>query len=117
MFPVSKLNELSPRTRTRKIARILQGIEVDAAAGQAPDRTYLAALMALLEPSSAAPVSEAVRALRVALEASAPAAAPAILRAMNALRHALLGALGAEPAEQGFLLPLSSLERPRQARR
>ncbi len=41
MFPASKLRELSPRTRLRKAARILQGIEVDAAGGHPPDHGYL----------------------------------------------------------------------------
>jgi RNA methyltransferase, TrmH family len=104
MFPASKLRELSPRTRMRKIARILQGMEIDATAGAggALDKTYLRALISILETDTDRPganrlVAESVRAVRVALESASPPTD--LLRAMNALRHTLLAALGAEPAE------------------
>ena len=102
MFPVSKLHELSPRTRARKIARILQGLEMDALAGRKPEMVYLRPLVALLETDAAREDADprqrdAVTALRAALDGAEPESS--ILRAMNALRHALLSALGAEPAE------------------
>jgi RNA methyltransferase, TrmH family len=102
MFPVAKLHELSPRTRMRKIARIIQGMEVDAAAGQEPDASYLGSLVSLLEADgprldSEPRVRESVTALSQSLESGRASAA--VLLAMNGLRHSLLSALGAEPAE------------------
>jgi len=95
MFSLSKLRELSPRTRLRKIVRILQAIEVDYAAA-APDTEYIDGLLSLLcaHPDD---VGGLARALRTDVaHASDPAA---LLRGLNALRHALLRALNAEPAE------------------
>ncbi len=97
MFPVSKLGELSPRTRQRKMARILQGIEVEAAAGRPPDPAYLAAFLRYVGAGMPPAVLGAAAALSAELEA-APGS-PALLRAVNTLRHALLAALHAEPAE------------------
>jgi TrmH family RNA methyltransferase len=97
MFPVSKLSELSPRTRQRKIARILQGIEVDAATGRAPDRGYLSAILQHIGEGLPAPVMTAAEAVSVALDASGDDAA--LFRRVNSLRHAMLSALQAEPAE------------------
>ena len=97
MFPVSKLGELSPRTRQRKIARILQGIEVDAAAGRAPDRAYLSAILRHIGAGLPAPVMTAAVAVSAALDA--PDDDAALFRRVNSLRHAMLAALQAEPAE------------------
>ena len=97
MFPVSKLRELSPRTRMRKVARILQGIEVDVERGRAPDVPYLLSLLATLDSPLPPEVAERARLLAAAL---APSAEPeTILRGVNAVRHGLLRALRAEPAE------------------
>ncbi len=105
MFPLSKLRELSPRTRMRKVARILQGIEVSLAGGHPPDTTYLAALLALLDvPPEAAP---ALRGLEQ--DVSGAGDPVSIRRGVNALRHALLRALHAEPAEWDFVQPQTGL--------
>jgi len=96
VFPLSRLSELSPRTRQRKIARILQGIEVDALAGRTPDPAYLAELLRHLGETLPSPVSEAAAALRNALRRLPQGG---VGREINGLRHALLAALGAEPAE------------------
>ena len=102
MFPLSKLAELSPRTRQRKIARILQGLEVDASAGRPPEASYLRGLVPYLDTGMPPAVREAAAALSAELgggpEGGAPGGA-ALLRAVNSLRHALLAALHAEPAE------------------
>jgi TrmH family RNA methyltransferase len=103
MFALSKLGELSPRTRMRKAARILQGLEVDAAAGRSPDPGYLRGLLATLEPMPAPPVREAAGALAAVLAQEPPALA--VRRGINALRHALLAALDAEPAEWDLVRP------------
>ncbi len=97
MFPVSKLDELSPRTRQRKISRILQGIEVEAAAGHSPDPVYLAALLHHVGKGMSPAALQAADALSAEL-GGAPQG-PGLLRAINALRHAMLAALRAEPAE------------------
>lgn len=97
MFPASKLGELSPRTRLRKIARILQGIEIDAAGGHPPDTGYLADLLRHLGKGLPAGVEEAVAALSGVFPC--PNDSPALIRQVNALRHAILSALRAEPAE------------------
>jgi RNA methyltransferase, TrmH family len=96
VFPLSKLGELSPRTRHRKIARILQGIEVQAAAGVPPDSGYLADLLAHLGEGTPPAVQEAAAVLAREIPSGAEAG---VLRAVNGLRHALLATLGAEPAE------------------
>ncbi|MGA2974763.1 MAG: TrmH family RNA methyltransferase [Spirochaetia bacterium] len=95
MFPLSKLGELSPRTRMRKIVRILQGMEVDMAAGRLPDQAYLAALVMNVDHPQ--PVADAAHALCGLLEKGAEG--QAILRGLNSLRHALLRELHAEPSE------------------
>jgi TrmH family RNA methyltransferase len=97
VFPFSRLGELSPRTRQRKIARILQGIEVEAAAGHPPDPAYLAGVLHHVGGAMGPAVLEAAEALSARLE-GAPGS-PELLRQINALRHALLAALRAEPAE------------------
>ena len=96
MFTLTKLGELPPRTRLRKIARILQGMEQELAGGRGPDRAYLAGLLALLEVKKAPSVSASIRTLKDLPPGAEPST---LLRAVNALRHSLLGALHAEPAE------------------
>lgn len=97
MFPLSKLGELSPRTRLRKIARILQGLEIDLSSSRRPHPGYVLGLLELLEPGASAGVLSAVRDAREA--AAFPDVPAALLRALNALRHELLRELHAEPAE------------------
>ena len=97
MFPVSKLRELPPRTRMRKAARILQGIEMEMAGGRPFDPPYLLSLLAALDSVCPQQVRELARALAAQVDREMEAGA--IRRAVNALRHGLLGALQAEPAE------------------
>jgi TrmH family RNA methyltransferase len=97
MFPVSKLGELSPRTRQRKIARILQGIEVDAVGGRMPDRQYLTDILRHAGPGLPEPVAATADVLAEAIRGVHDDSA--VIRSVNALRHAMLSALQAEPAE------------------
>ncbi len=104
MFPVAKLRELSPRTRQRKIARILQGMELEAAAGCAIDPSYCAGLLSMLDVRVTKEVAAAARFLSQAIEPGSPDTLT-VIRGMNALRHALLSALQAEPAEWDLVDP------------
>jgi TrmH family RNA methyltransferase len=97
MFPVSKLRELSPRTRMRKVARILQGIEVEMDGGRPPEVSYLVSLLSVLDPPAPEEVRERARVLAAEVVASADAGT--VRRGVNAIRHGLLAALHAEPAE------------------
>ena len=97
MFPASRLSELSPRTRQRKIARILQGMEVDAAAGRVPDRVYLSDILQHVGAEMPAAVMAAAADLSAALSGARDDAG--LLRCMNGVRPAILSALHAEPAE------------------
>ena len=103
MFPLSRLHELSPRTRMRKAARILQGLEVDAAAGHPPDPRYLHVLLGALEAAEPSALRHAAEELESLLAQGQ--SGPALLRGINALRHALLAALGAESAEWDLVNP------------
>ena len=96
MFSLSKLRELPPRTRLRKILRILQAIEADRH-GAVPDAAYRDGLLALLSAHAPAEISALARSVRA--EAAGGADPHALLRGLNAIRHALLRALNAEPAE------------------
>ena len=107
MFPVSKLRELSPRTRMRKVARILQGIEVEIEGGRAPDTAYLVSLLSVLGPPAPEEVRERGRLL--AGEIARSADAEAVRRGLNAVRHGLLAALHAEPAEWDLVSPRTGL--------
>ena len=87
----------------RKTARILQGLEVDAAAGHPPDPGYLRGLLAALETiDSSAPRAAAEE---LAFPLAQGLSGPALLRGINALRHALLAVLDAEPAEWDMVSP------------
>ena len=107
MFPVSKLAELSPRTRLRKVGRILQGIEVDAGGGRPPDSGYLVDLLRNMGDGLPAGVVAAAAALSAVFPASP--GSPAVLRGMNSLRHAILSSLHAEPAEWDLVNPETGL--------
>jgi RNA methyltransferase, TrmH family len=102
MFPLSRLRELSPRTRMRKMARILQGFEVELAGGRAIDRGYLGGLLGLLGDQAPADALRAAGMLAAAIDAAEDAA---ILRGLNTLRHDLLRALHTEPAEWDLVRP------------
>jgi RNA methyltransferase, TrmH family len=89
VFPLRKLSELSPRTRMRKVARIIQGLEVDMAGGRQPEPSYLEGLLRLLDGLVPAETLAAARSLR----------------GLNALRHELSRMLHAEPAEWDLVQP------------
>jgi RNA methyltransferase, TrmH family len=109
MFPLSKLRELSPKTRLRKAARILQSLEMDLAGGRAPDRDYLDALLSLLarEEASAPGVGETAR--RLQQELADGAEPPEVLRGLNSIRHGILQSQNAEPSEWDLVSPGSGL--------
>ena len=101
MFPLTRLAELAPRTRLRKIARILQGFEVDAAAGRAPDGAYLGGLLELFDGRLSRGLETELAALGVALgdPGHVPGPGEGTARCVNALRHGILRVLHAEPAD------------------
>jgi TrmH family RNA methyltransferase len=105
MFPLSKLAELAPRTRLRKIARILQGIEVDASAGRPPDTKYLARLLDLFDQRASRGLEPELAALR------GPPGGPgeSLTRGINALRHGILRVLHAEPSDWDMVNGLTGL--------
>jgi len=100
MFPISKLRELSPRTRMRKVARILQGVEVEMASGHLPDARYLSSLLEVLDSTE---VAGSARVL--ASEVAGRADPDTVRRGVNDLRHRILAAVHAEPAEWDLLDP------------
>jgi TrmH family RNA methyltransferase len=103
MFPLAKLAELPPKTRRRKLARIIQAMEVDLSRSVPVDTRYAAALLELIadDPGAGGAAREA------AALAAADSAAPALLRALNGVRHLLLAGLHAEPSEWDLLCPAS----------
>jgi TrmH family RNA methyltransferase len=107
MFPLSKLRELSPRTRLRKIARILQAMEMPHAVGGAPEAEYLNGLLLLLGAQGPEDIGRIARALQT--EVAKGASADILLRGFNALRHCLLCSLNAEPAEWDLVSQESGL--------
>ncbi len=98
MFSLSKLGELPPRMRLRKIVRILQGFEVEAGSGLAPDAAYLRGLVRLFDERLSRGLEAELPLLRRTLERAARDPV-GLLRAINALRHGILRVLRAEPAE------------------
>jgi TrmH family RNA methyltransferase len=106
VFPPRKLRELAPGTRARKAARILRGVEEEIRRGAPADAGYLAELLEALPGDGDALPAETAAARGKALEAlRGGASGDALLRPLNAVRHALLAALGAEPAEWDFIDP------------
>jgi RNA methyltransferase, TrmH family len=101
MFPLSKLSELSPKTRLRKVARILQSLEVDLAAGRPLDKSYVGSLLALLASES----SPGIMAVADAARGLQGAAGEGLLRGFNSIRHGILRSLGAEPSEWDLVSP------------
>jgi TrmH family RNA methyltransferase len=104
MFPLQKLAELSPKTRQRKIARLIQSLEVDLGRSLPIDMAYAQGLLALLagDPAAGAPGALAREAALAIARGEGPAL---VLRGLNAVRHELLRALQAEPAEWDLLVP------------
>ncbi|MCX7039659.1 MAG: TrmH family RNA methyltransferase [Spirochaetes bacterium] len=108
MFPLQKLAELSPKTRQRKIARLIQSLEVDLGRSLPIDTAYAQGLLALLAGDP--PAGSSARAAALAISRGSDPAL--ILRELNAVRHELLRALQAEPAEWDLLVPeTGSLDR------
>jgi TrmH family RNA methyltransferase len=118
MFPLRKLGELSPRTRMRKIARILHAMEVGILHGQGFDAGYLTGLLEFLGKDltaasrgaggaiSAREAEEITRAADSTARALAAGPLPsAALRGVNALRNSLLRAMAEEPSEWDLLAP------------
>lgn len=101
MFPLQKLAELSTKTRQRKIARLIQSLEIDLGRSLPIDTAYAQGLLALLAGDPSAGASSREAALAVA-RGDDPALT---LRRLNAVRHDLLNALQAEPAEWDLLVP------------
>lgn len=101
MFPLHKLAELPPKSRERKIVRILQSLEIEHGRSGRIDSVYTRALLSLLarDPQAGSPA----RGLLAALEADA--GPPIIQRELNGLRHLLLRALECEPSEWDLLDP------------
>ncbi len=106
MFPLQKLAELSPKTRQRKIARLIQSMEVELGRSLPIDTAFAQGLLALLAGDPAAGAYRAGVYAREAALAIARGDDPAlVLRCLNAVRHELLSALQAEPAEWDLLIP------------
>jgi TrmH family RNA methyltransferase len=106
VISVKKLSTLPRKTRLRKMALLFQTAERALQAGREPDREYLLALCRLLsqDGSCAAEIIAAAEACEPLCAQQGPD--PVLLhRSVNALRHALLCDLGAEPAEWDLLVP------------
>jgi TrmH family RNA methyltransferase len=104
LFTLRRLARLGGRQRLAKAARILQSAEQALGRDEGFDFGYLRELARMLAGWTDGAAAEAARAL-------AEADGPAVPRAANALRHALLAGLGAEPAEWDLLQPDGELDR------
>jgi len=89
------------------VARILKGVEEDMRRGAPVDTGYLADLLSATTGDSGPIAAELDAARTAALEALRLGRPEALPRPLNALRNALLHALGAEPAEWDFIDPLT----------
>jgi RNA methyltransferase, TrmH family len=107
MFPVKKLRELSPRTRLRKIARILQGVELAAAGDHPLDASYLSDMLRHMGVGLPTDVGTAAAALSDLFTDGGDDRA--VIRGVNSLRHAILSFLHAEPAEWDLVNPATGL--------
>ncbi|HUW41914.1 MAG TPA: TrmH family RNA methyltransferase [Rectinemataceae bacterium] len=140
MIPVEKLAKLSPRHRMRKAALVLGelergllrgGVDLEAAAAYARRLGALVGEDASLErgfgpaaapPGAAAPLGVAAPPGSAAVEAAAGALSRssaeggALLRAVDALRHALLTATGQAPADWDLLDPRTGMPDPARRR-
>ena len=108
MFPLGKLRELSRRTRQRKVARILQAMEMELAGTGRCDFRYLGDLLAVLEAEGRM-VSQDAEVLMRELSGKGTPRVPLILRGLNVLRNDLLRELRAEPAEWDLVNPSTGL--------
>ncbi|HVO39616.1 MAG TPA: TrmH family RNA methyltransferase [Spirochaetia bacterium] len=108
MYPLGKLSELSRRTRQRKVARILQGMEVDLGGGRPCDFGYLAELLALLD-ADAPRISHDARTIAEELSRPGGPDSAGVLRGLNVLRNDLLHEIRAEPAEWDLVNPQTGL--------
>ena len=108
MIPIPKLASLPPKTRLRKILRILQAAELELQGGGPVHSEYLGAVAGLLAGDPRA--DGATRQAAAALQAELPGSGPQARRALNRTRHALLVALAAEPAEWDLLEPGGRLD-------
>jgi TrmH family RNA methyltransferase len=108
VISIKKLRSLPRKTRLRKIVVLLQGEERDLELGRGPHRDYLDSLCAVLihDEGCGREIREAAEACRM-LCAAAGSEPSAFRRKVNAIRHALLHLLGAEPAEWDLLVPAS----------
>jgi TrmH family RNA methyltransferase len=112
VFTLRRLAHLGARQRLAKAARILQAAEENLARAQAVDAGYLRDLAGLVASWTDGAAAEAAAALAGAAGGvPSPDPAPELRRAINALRHALLARLGAEPAEWDLLAPDGGLDR------
>jgi len=107
VFTLRRLSRLGARQRLAKAALILQAAEEDLARGGIADAGYLRDLAGLVASWTDGAAAEAA----ARLAATPPDPAPERLRAVNALRHALLARLGAEPSEWDLLGPDGGLDR------
>jgi TrmH family RNA methyltransferase len=109
MFPLSKLAELPAKARLRKLALILQKMEVGLVRGEEFDHGYLRGVCKAVSDSSLLPQSAAHAILQTDPAALSKAQ---LLRGLNALRHSILTCLGAVPAEWDLLdLSCGTLDR------
>ncbi len=123
MITIRKLSTLKPRTRLRKIVRLLEEAEL-ALAGETdrilPEHAYLARIgeiaAAAEEAGPGTPLERVKRAGRSLAELCAGGAgAPdevELHRALNSLRHALLAHLGEEASEWDLLRPREGVAVP-----
>ncbi len=105
MFPLRKLDELSPRTRLRKISRILHAEEIGMAQGKEIDAEYLSGLVSRLRPAASSLALDSVEtaAERLTRALSGALQRTEIIRCVNDLRNGLLAEMGAEPSEWDLL--------------
>ncbi len=112
MFTLRRLARLGARQRLAKAALILQAAEELLARAETVDAGYLRDLAGLVASWTDGAAAEAAAALAGAAGyAPSPGPAPDLRRTANALRHALLARLGAEPSEWDLLAPDGGLDR------
>lgn len=116
MIPLAKLAKLAPRHRMRKIALVLGELEMSLM-GTDPDPAairYALGLAKLLIAEKEGP--EAPRAAALGLAAACEGAIPQLVRAVDALRHALLRTTGQAPADWDLIDPNTGQPDPRSRR-
>ena len=113
MIPIAKLAKLAPRHRMRKAALVLGELERGLMALPEAARSGIEAYAHELGAAMAA-LPEAPREVRAAAGALLGAeAGEALVRAVDALRHALLAATGQAPADWDLLDPATGKPDPR----